>query len=431
MIKSKRLLLLLTAAAICIFPAGCGQSNTNTNANANANSNSSSASTDHPSPTPSAETSTVPEAPKPTETPDPVKEKLKNMSLDEKIGQMVIVGLEGTTLQEQTRKMIDTYKVGGFILYKNNITDADQTPALLNELKKANRNNAAPLWLSVDQEGGRVSRMPESYVKLPKARQIGNTNNENYANRIGQALGEEVKSLGFNMDFAPVLDINSNPDNPVIGDRSFGAKADTVTKHGIAVMKGIQSEGVAAVVKHFPGHGDTSVDSHLELPVVNKSLKNLESFELLPFKSAIQNDTDAVMVAHLLIPKIDNKFPASMSSKIITDLLRNSLHYDGVVITDDMTMGGIIKHFGIAEAAVKSVQAGSDLVLVGHDDKSESAVVEALREAARNGTISSEDIDKHVYRVLKLKQKYNLSDKPLKSVDVDAVNDQVRALLKK
>lgn len=381
-----------------------------------------------PASSPAPEISAQPSEP-PSSPADPVQAQLDKMSLNEKIGQMVIVGLDGTNLQADARKMIETYKVGGFILYKPNITSAEQTLKFLNQLKKANQPNPAALWLSTDQEGGRVSRMPEPYLKIPTAKEIGQKNSTAYATGIGQALGEEIKSVGFNLDFAPVMDINSNPNNPVIGDRSYGANADTVINNGTAVLKGIQSEGVAAVVKHFPGHGDTSVDSHLELPVVNKSLKQLEGFELLPFQAAVKQGTDMVMVAHLLIPKIDPDYPASLSKQMISDLLRDQLGYDGVVITDDLTMGGIVKHYGIAEAAVRSIQAGSDIVLVGHDVERETAVIKALQNAASSGKLTEQEIDQHVYRILQLKQKYKLSDKTVSTVDVSAVNADVKKLL--
>lgn len=435
--RQTRLLLLLTAIAISLFPAGCG----NANSGASASPEPSQVASSSPSPSPSVppsteaptagESATASPAPSPSSSSDPVLDRLNAMSLDEKVGQMVIFGLDGTTMGAETQKLIQQDKIGGLILYKNNITSAGQALELLNALKKANRNNPAPLWLSVDQEGGKVSRMPDSYVKIPKAQDIGKTGDAKYAERTGEAIAAEIKSLGFNLDFAPVMDINSNPDNPVIGDRSFGPDAETVIKQGTAVMQGLHAGKVAEVIKHFPGHGDTSVDSHLELPVVNKSLKQLQSFELLPFEAAVKKGTDMVMVAHLLIPKIDSKYPASMSPAIITDLLRGTLQFKGVVITDDMTMGGIVKHFGIAEAAVQSVKAGTDIVLVGHDPVSEAKVLDALKSAVQSGKLSEQAIDEHVYRILQLKQKYALSDKASPSVDVKVVNSKVSGLLKR
>lgn len=372
------------------------------------------------------------ESPVPAPTSEPVdliKEQVNRMTVDEKIGQMVIVGLEGTTMQADAEEMIETYHIGGFILYKDNMTDAPQTLSLLNQLKKKNLSNTAPLWLSVDQEGGKVSRMPADFVKLPTARDVGRVNDPAYSYQIGQALGAVLHALGFNMDFAPVLDINSNPKNPVIGDRSYGTDAQVVIRHGLEVMKGIQSGQVAAVVKHFPGHGDTAIDSHLELPVVSKSLSELEQFELQPFMEAIKQNADAVMVAHLLIPNIDDTYPASISDKIITSLLRERLGYEGVVITDDMTMGGITNHYDIDEAAVRSIKAGSDILLIGHHYDQQISALRALKTSIEDGTLTTEQLDDSVYRILSLKAKYKLKDEPVNSIDLDAVNSQINQAL--
>lgn len=381
---------------------------------------------------PAASSPTPITTPLPTPSPTPVDEiqmRIAKMTVDEKIGQLVLVGLDGTTMQEHARKMIESYRVTGFILYKDNITSAAQTQALLNQLKETNRSNALPLWLSVDQEGGRVDRFPAEYVKIPTAQEVGRVNKSAYSYQIGQALGDEVSSLGFNMDFAPVLDVNSNPNNPVIGNRSFGADPETVIKHGLQVMKGLQSKQVVPVVKHFPGHGDTSVDSHLDLPVIRKSLVELRAFELKPFTEAVKQQTDAVMIGHLLLPQLDEENPASLSPQVITGLLREEMKFNGVVITDDMTMGGITKHQDIGAAAVKSVLAGSDIVLVGHDYEQQLSVLRTLKERVADGTISEKRLDESVYRIAKLKDKYGVEDSPVSSVDVKAVNRLIEAAL--
>jgi beta-N-acetylhexosaminidase len=231
------------------------------------------------------------------------------------------------------------------------------------------------------------------------------------------------------MNFAPVLDVNSNPNNPVIGNRSFGSEPETVIQHGIQVMKGIQSTKVVPVVKHFPGHGDTSVDSHLDLPVIRKTLEELRAFELKPFAEAIRQQTDVVMVGHLLLPQIDETNPASLSGKVITNLLRKEMKFDGVVITDDMTMGGITKHNDIGEAAVKSVLAGVDILLVGHDYEQQIQVLQTLKKRVEDGTVSEKRLDESVYRIAKLKAKYGLKDTLVTGVDVNAVNRSIEAAL--
>ncbi|ANE45786.1 hypothetical protein SY83_05150 [Paenibacillus swuensis] len=381
-------------------------------------------------PTPQApEDPQTPQAPSVPEVKDPVQEQLAGMTTEQKLGQMVLVGLKGATAQSDAEEMMNKYHVGGFILYKDNINNAKQTLGLLNQLKQMNRNHGVPLWLSLDQEGGLVSRMPREFTETPAAADISRYDDPNYTYAIHQAIGEEVASLGFNMDFAPVLDINSNPDNPVIGQRSFGTTVEKVIRHGSQAMKGISSKGVVPVIKHFPGHGDTSVDSHLELPVVNKSLEELEAFEIRPFADAIQHQADVVMVAHLLLPKVDSKAPASLSKKMITGLLREKLKFKGVVITDDMTMGGIVKHHEIGKAALQSVQAGSDIVLIGHDYTMQKRVLEALKQGMQSGVLTERMVDERVYRILKLKHKYGLADQKTEPVNVSEINRKISKVL--
>ncbi|WP_219834490.1 beta-N-acetylhexosaminidase [Paenibacillus sp. R14(2021)] len=352
--------------------------------------------------------------------------KLQKMSLDEKLGAMIIAGLDGTAPSAQARAMIEKQHIGGFIFYKGNVTTPAGVAAYTNQLKAWNKVNHSPLFISVDQEGGRVSRLP-GLLKLPTGRSIGDTGDVSYAGTIGGVLGKASKLMGFNVDFAPVLDINSNPANPVIGDRSYGTTSKRVTQMGLAVMDGIQDAGVIPVVKHFPGHGDTSVDSHLELPVVNKSLAQLKAFEWVPFKATVQNGVDMVMVAHILFPRIDKNVPASLSKTIITDELRGQLGYKGVVITDDMTMGAISKNFGLAQAAVTTVKAGSDIVLLAHGYEDAATVLTALKQSVKKGDISEKRINESVKRILALKMKYKLSDARIPgNPDVSGVNATIK-----
>lgn len=362
---------------------------------------------------------------------DPIKEKIKSMSLSEKIGQMIIVGADGYEIDDHAKQMIEKYHVSGFVLFKQNIKSADQMLGLLHSLKSANTVNKVPLFLSVDEEGGRVSRMPAELVKIPGSGAIGKINNSNFSFDIGSVIAEEIKMFGYNMDFGPVLDINSNPKNPVIGDRSFSSSPGIVSKLGVQTMKGIRSKNVIPVVKHFPGHGDTSVDSHIGLPRVYNDMKRLQSFELIPFAEAIKNGADAVMVAHILLPKIDSAYPASFSKTLITGVLRQSMKFQGVVITDDMTMGAIIKNYNMADAAVKSVNAGSDIVLVCHEFSKETTVIQALTKAAQTGVIPIKRIDESVYRILKLKQKYAITDKSSGMLDIKKVNTKINQVLNK
>lgn len=361
---------------------------------------------------------------------DPIRQKLKEMSLREKIGQMVMVGLEGYAVDDKARSLINEYKVGGFVLFGYNVQSSGQLLALINYLKITNSRGKAPLFIAVDEEGGRVSRMPPNIRDIPSSGAIGKVNSRELSYQVGRTIAEEIKAFGFNMDFAPVLDINSNPDNPVIGDRAFGSNAEVVSRLGVQTMKGLQTAGVISVVKHFPGHGDTSVDSHLGLPIVNHDLNRLRGFELVPFNAAVKNNADAVMIAHILLSKVDPQNPASMSKTIITDILRNQMKFNGVVFTDDMTMGAIVKNYDIGAAAVKAVNAGADIVLVCRGYRDETAVLEALKNAAVGGAIPAGRIDESVYRILKLKGQYGLTDSRKNQVGVNWINNEIDKLLK-
>lgn len=336
-----------------------------------------------------------------------VSERLNvsDLTLSERIGQMVIAGIDGTSLNPADKRLITDDHVGGFIFYANNLETQQQTINFVNEVKAANQINKLPLFISVDQEGGRVARLP-GVTATPSNETIGDRNDPAYAYSIGQTLGRQLDSMGFNLDYAPVLDVNSNPDNPVIGDRSYGDQASIVSEMGIQTMKGIQSENIIPVIKHFPGHGDTSVDSHIELPTVNKSLSQLEELELVPFKKAINNGADVVMVAHILMKQLDSTYPASMSETVISDILRGQLDFNGVVMSDDMTMGAIANNYGVGESAVRAVQAGSDIVLVAHNEQNVTEAIKAIKTAVKDGRISEARMNRSVQRIIDLKNKY-------------------------
>lgn len=452
MIKVRKVFAVL-AALICIITA-CGQTERNNNSNnatCGENSNAISEETpivpDRQGDRQNSETGT--DKPKTEDDMDLADDEMKKMSLNEKIGQMFIIGFEGLQPDDNLEEMILENHVGGVVLFKRNIDDSEQLLGLVNSIKAINAgctNNSTgnsagnsagngaplarpPLFISVDEEGGRVSRMPEQLMELPGAGSIGEINDTGFANRIGGMIAVKIKAFGFNMNFAPVLDIWSNPGNTVIGDRSYGQTPDIVGKLGIQVMKGMSFEGVIPVVKHFPGHGDTAADSHIELPEVNYDLDRLKSFEMAPFKEAIGDNADAVMVAHILIKGIDPENPATLSETIITGMLRGMMKFDGVIITDDMTMGAIEKNYNIGDAAVKSIIAGSDIIMVCHGHDRQKEAIDAVKAAVEGGALDESRINKSVRRILKLKRKYGLTDDPIGSVDVDGINKKIEALL--
>ena len=368
----------------------------------------------------------------PVPEPDPLAEQLAAMTVEEKMGQLLIGGFEGTEIGDQATRLVQEYQVGGLILYGRNIAGAGQLVTLTNGLKALN-GDGIPLFLSVDQEGGGVDRMPPEVRRTPGAYCVGQTGSVPAAQSYGDVLAAECAAFGLNLDFAPVLDVWSNPGNTVIGQRAFSADARTVAGLGPAAARRMMDQGIIPAVKHFPGHGDTVVDSHVGLPVVDKSLEELEETELIPFRAAIQSaGTDgqvpAVMVDHILLTQLDPERPASLSPAVVTGLLREELGFAGAVLTDDLTMGAVTQSYGLGEAAVLAVEAGCDILLVCHGPDSVPAVRTALLEAAASGRITAERLDESVYRILRLKTEYALTNEPVSPPDLEALNAQIGAV---
>ena len=379
-----------------------------------------------PTPTPAATPSATPTpTPEPTPTPDPVAEALAAMTTQEKVGQLLVAGIGGTEAGEDGLQAVQDYQVGGVILFGRNVESAQQLADLTNELKTLNGDNT-PLFLCVDQEGGRVDRMPPEVDDLPSAYDYIAAGGDPLER--GKVLAAQCAAFGFNLDFSTCLDIWSNPDNTVIGDRAYGSDPHTVTSAGLAVNQGLEQGGVIPVVKHFPGHGDTSTDSHVDLPVVGKTAEELEEFELIPFQAAIDQGTPCVMVAHILMTQIDPDLPASLSPKVVDGLLRQEMGFDGVVCTDDLTMGAISNTYGMGEAAVMAVEAGCDLLLVCHEADNLTAARDALLSAVDAGRISMERLDESVYRILSLKQEYGLTNDPVDQPDIETLNARIGSI---
>ena len=368
----------------------------------------------------------------PVPEPDPLAEQLAAMTVEEKVGQLLIGGFEGTEIGDQATRLVQEYQVGGLILYGRNIAGAGQLVTLTNGLKALN-GDGIPLFLSIDQEGGGVDRMPPEVRRTPGAYCVGQTGSVPAAQSYGDVLAAECAAFGLNLDFAPVLDVWSNPGNTVIGQRAFSADARTVAGRGPAAAPRLMDQGIIPAVKHFPGHGDTAVDSHVGLPVVDKSPEELEETELIPFRAAIQSaGTDgqvpAVMVAHILLTQLDPERPASLSPAVVTGLLREELGFAGAVLTDDLTMGAVTQSYGLGEAAVLAVEAGCDILLVCHGQDSVPAVRTALLEAVASGRITAERLDESVYRILRLKTEYALTNEPVSPPDLEALNAQIGAV---
>ena len=371
------------------------------------------------------------EPPASTSVSDPIAEQMAAMPLEEKVGQLFIAGFYGTEDGDYVDSLIRDCKVGGLIFFGRNVGTAEELVSLVNDLRAKN-GDYIPLFFSVDQEGGTVERLPDEVSPLEDAYTYGQSGSSEVGYTLGQVLAHECAAFGFNLDFSPSLDIWSNPENTVIGTRAFGTTAEAVEAVGPWAAYGLMDGGVIPVVKHFPGHGDTAVDSHVGLPTVSKTVDELLTSELIPFQSAIAGregeGVPAVMVAHILMTAIDPEHPASLSRAVVTGLLREQMGFNGVVFTDDLTMGAITENYGLDEAAVLALEAGCDVLLVCHNEGDLALARQAVLDAVASGRLTEERIDQSVYRILSLKQAYGLTNNPIETPDLQALNQEIAAL---
>lgn len=331
-----------------------------------------------------------------------VEEQINNMSIEEKIGQMLIVTDSSTIADEDLLKKLETIKPGGFILFSDNIESYEQTTKLIEDI---NSTADIPMFISIDQEGGRVARIKKlsdtEVTTIPAMYKLGLTKDEELAYEVGKVVGEELRALNINMDFAPVLDIYSNPENTVIGDRAFGSTAEIVSNMALSFSQGLESTGVISVYKHFPGHGDTYEDSHNTLPIITKTKEELMELELIPFKDAIEIGADVIMVGHLAVPSITgNSMPASLSKEVITELLKKELGFNGIVITDALNMGALTEQYTEEEIYINAINAGIDILLMPEFD---NETIEIILKGVEEGTIKVEEINDSVEKILELK----------------------------
>jgi beta-N-acetylhexosaminidase len=295
-------------------------------------------------------------------------------------GELLIVGFEGKEPPPELLERISAGRVGGVVLFARNLGTLDEIAALTRALASAVPAGAPPLVISVDQEGGRVQRVKAPYPHWPPMAQVAAGGDAALVEEVGRAMGAEVAALGFNVDFAPVLDVNSNAANPIIGDRAFGVASAEAARLALAFWRGLESTGVRGCGKHFPGHGDTATDSHLELPRVDDDLDRLRRVELLPFAEAARAGVPMFMTAHVLYPAVDDR-PATMSRRWLTELLRGELGYRGVIVSDDLDMKAIADHFDVGRAVVDSLLAGADCFLACRDPRIQGVAEEALERA--------------------------------------------------
>jgi beta-N-acetylhexosaminidase len=345
---------------------------------------------------------------------------LARMSLEHKVGQVFMLGFEGTVLDAANRALLTDLRLGGVTLFARNIASGQQVAQLTADLQRA--AGRVPLFIAVDQEGGLVVRVTRGATVFPGNMAVGATGDPTLARRIGEASALELRAMGVNMDLGPVVDVNTNPRNPVIGVRAFGSRVELVDQFAVEAITSRQSSGVSAVAKHFPGHGDTSIDSHRDLPVVPHALSRLQAIELRPFQAAIRAGVDGIMTAHVAVPAIESRpdVPATLSSRVLSGLLRQRLGYTGLILTDALDMQAITRERELAQASVQAFEAGADLLLIaGTDAQVRRRAAEApsmLLAAVRAGRISEARLDASVVRILSTKARRGVGRRPDPSV---------------
>jgi beta-N-acetylhexosaminidase len=327
------------------------------------------------------------------------------------IGQLAIAGFAGETIPPELRSIAREFDLGGIILFARNVVAPEQVAEIAREAQAL--AGELPLWVSVDQEGGRVARLKAPFTIWPPMLTLGRSGDTSLAERFARALAAELKAVGISLDYTPVLDIHTNPKNPVIGDRALADRAEDVARLGQTIITTLQQAGIAACGKHFPGHGDTSTDSHHELPLIEHPPDRLDAVELVPFRAAIEAQVAAIMTAHILIPALDEERPATLSSSIVDALLKKKLGYGGLVLSDDLEMRAISARYGIPDATVGAIAAGCDAVLMcGTSHEPQAAALEALIHAAEAGTLPIQRVEDALTRHRRIKERFLAPARP-------------------
>lgn len=330
------------------------------------------------------------------------------MTLQEKIGQRLFGGFQGLHMSDDFIHLVQEYKIGNVVLFKHNVESREQLKQLCSEIQTlVRRETGIDAFIAIDQEGGSVTRLSDDAVNVPAEMAIAATGDPENAYLAARITAQELRALGINFNLAPVVDINNNPDNPIIGARCFGDTAETVVEYAQAAVRGYDSCGIISCAKHFPGHGDTAIDSHISLPLIDKSLEQLEQLELKPFRAMVEAGCPAIMTTHILFPQLEkDNVPATMSRTIITELLKEKMGFSGMVVSDSMEMDAIRRFYGTAVGAAAAAAAGVDLIMISHTAERLQEVTVAIRNAVEGGRISMDEMDKSVEKILSFKKRY-------------------------
>jgi beta-N-acetylhexosaminidase len=344
------------------------------------------------------------------------------MTLREKLGQLFIIGLSGTTLTKEEETFLVENNIGGVVLMGRNTQSPEQVHQLCVSIQKLRHKTKfkTPFFISIDMEGGRVARLKEPFTQWPPLKKLGEIDSPSLAFNMAMAMGKELRAVGINIDFAPCVDVLTNSNNKVIGDRSLSSDPEVVSKMSSALIRGYMKSEVITCAKHFPGHGNTLVDSHEDLPSEEASLERLNNIELAPFRKAVRSRVDLIMMSHVLFKALDAQYPVSLSLSF-NKLLRDDLRYRGLIITDDLDMKALTRNWSVEEIAIRSLEAGNDLLLYCNEPSSPSKALDAIEKAVGQTRISLARIEDSYQRVSKLKREAILTIDPLPWSEVKGI----------
>lgn len=356
---------------------------------------------------------------------------VENLSLEEKIGQLFLVGIDGTVPKEEIIRLIQRYRIGGVIIYKKDIATIQQLLDLINMLKAQNIANQIPLFIATAQEGGTVTNMPVDITTIPSIKEMADTGNKSLVVEAGNITSKMLKEIGFNLNFAPTLDIGMRGDKHIRENKCFSSNVNIVASYGIASMKAMNEQGIITAIKHFPGQGSVKIDAHsIIIPYTKKTVAKLEEEDIFPFRQAIKEGADCMLLGHINLTKLNLFAPATTSKKVIKGLIREKYGYEGVLITDDLCMTSMEIQYGLKDSARRAIKAGNDILLINQTKKVEN-VIEYITKLVMKDKININEINKSVSRILKLKNKYIINEQNIEKIDIDKTNKEIAQLIKK
>lgn len=350
---------------------------------------------------------------------------VQELTLEEQIGQLLICGVRKPGLHPDLEELVATHKIGGVILFQKNYTSYAEMVTVMNRLHSLNQNHKVPLWIGIDQEGGRCNRMPSEFLNLYSAAKLARTRDINLVKRAARITGKMLKETGIHINFAPILDIQRFPDNHAIGNRCYGTTPEEVITYAIPVIEELKKQGILAIAKHFPGHGLATENSHITLPTVIEPMSFIEQNDIAPFKTAIEHGVDGIMLAHLRVTALDTTYPASLSSQAIQHYLRTKLHYKGLVITDDFHMLPMRLGYGSVRAGKLAFLAGNDCILSHSSKTSIVKTISAIQKLVTHSLDLQESLSLRVARILELKHTYAVSDAPVTGANIEEINHEI------